>query len=63
MLTYRQALQHAARRYLQRVLKRTHGDAAIAAKVAGCNRTTFYRILKRYGLPTKMYAHRGRWED
>lgn len=60
-MTLREVRDRAAKRYLEKLMQRTHGDAAIAAKVAGCNRTTFYRVLKRHGLRPMMRAHRGRW--
>ncbi len=38
------------RAYLEMVLKRTNGNVAAAAKVAGRNRTDFYDLMRRHGL-------------
>jgi len=32
------------------VLRITHGHVAIAAKMAGRNRTEFYKLLNQYGI-------------
>lgn len=38
------------RQYLQDLLHRTHGQVTAAAKLAGVNRVTFYRLMERHGL-------------
>ncbi len=38
------------RSYLQDLLKRTEGQVSAAAKLAGINRVTFYRLMERHGL-------------
>jgi two-component system response regulator GlrR len=36
--------------YLHNLLAETKGNVAKAARLAGRNRTEFYRVLKRYGI-------------
>lgn len=38
------------RQYLQDLLRRTNGHVTAAAKLAGVNRVTFYRLMERHGL-------------
>jgi DNA-binding NtrC family response regulator len=53
-MTYQQALEasreDATRTYLEAVLRRTHGKVAPAAEIAGIERESFYRLLRRYGV-------------
>lgn len=60
-LTYAQAMKVAATKYLRKTLKRAGGKDA-AARMAGCNRTHFYRLLARHGIETPK-AKRGNWGD
>ncbi|MGQ0511806.1 MAG: sigma-54 interaction domain-containing protein [Betaproteobacteria bacterium] len=43
------------RDYLVRILKITTGNVTRAARLAGRNRTEFYRLLERHGLTPKMF--------
>ena len=45
-------LAELERRHILRVLDYTRGDRAAAAMYLGIGRTTLYRKLKEYGLPT-----------
>jgi transcriptional regulator of acetoin/glycerol metabolism len=38
------------RRYLARVVSRSGGNLSKAARMAGIDRTTFYRLMQRHGL-------------
>ncbi len=53
-MTYQQALdasrEDATRTYLEAVLRRTQGRVAPAAEIAGIERESFYRLLRRYGV-------------
>ncbi len=43
------------RDYLVRILKITAGNVTRAARLAGRNRTEFYRLLERYSLAPSMF--------
>lgn len=53
-MSYQQALEasreDATRRYLEAVLRRTNGKVVLAAEIAGVERESFYRLLRRYGV-------------
>lgn len=53
-MSYQQALEaareDATRRYLEAVLRRTRGKVSQAAEIAGIERESFYRLLRRYGV-------------
>ncbi len=53
-MTYQAAMEMAreeyTRRYLESVLARTDGRVAAAASIAGIERESFYRLLRRYGV-------------
>jgi two-component system response regulator HydG len=53
--------REAGRQYLQAVLERCGGRIAEAALHAGVERESFYRLLRRYGVPLEG-DHRGRKE-
>ena len=44
------AKHHFEQEYLVRLLKITHGNVSQAARLAGRNRTEFYRLLERHQL-------------
>lgn len=44
------------RRYLSELLDSTNGEISAAAKKAGINRVTFYRLMKKHGLQVKRRA-------
>lgn len=44
------AREETNRRYLEAVMRRFGGDVATAARHAGVERESFYRLLRRYGL-------------
>jgi two-component system, NtrC family, response regulator GlrR len=47
------------RHYLVRILKATNGNVARAARLAGRNRTEFYRLLDRHALEPAMFKSGG----
>ncbi len=53
-MSYTQALEaareDATRRYVEAVLRRTQGRVVQAAEIAGIERESFYRLLRRYGI-------------
>lgn len=49
-MTYAEAMAQEAVVYLRGVLAQSGGIAGPAAKLAGVNRTHFYKLLKRHGL-------------
>jgi DNA-binding NtrC family response regulator len=53
-MSYQQALEaareDATRRYVEAVLRRTNGRVVQAAEIAGIERESFYRLLRRYGI-------------
>jgi two-component system, NtrC family, response regulator GlrR len=54
-LTYADAKQRFERDYLIQLLKITKGEVTPAARLAGRNRTQFYRLLQRYHLSPAMF--------
>jgi transcriptional regulator of acetoin/glycerol metabolism len=50
LMRIRVAMNEAARAYLVATLAATKGNRARAASIAGVHRSTFYRLLHRYGL-------------
>lgn len=50
MQTLKESKQAFERGYLLSVLRITHGHVANAAKIAGRNRTEFYKLLNQYGI-------------
>jgi two-component system response regulator GlrR len=55
ILPYAEAKQHFDREYLIQLLKITNGQVSEAARLAGRNRTEFYRLLHRYHLSPDMF--------
>ena len=49
-LTYAEAKDRFEQDYLTGLMKSTHGQVAAAARLAGRNRTEFYRLLQKHGL-------------
>lgn len=49
-MTFDEAMAEAAITYLRGALAQCDGKAGAAAKIAGVNRTHFYKLLKRHGL-------------
>ncbi len=54
-LAYADAKQRFERNYLVQLLKLTAGNVTDAARIAGRNRTEFYRLLQRYGLSPGLF--------
>ena len=54
-----QARRAFERDYLVRILKITRGNVTHAARLAGRNRTEFYRLLERHGLEPSMFKQAG----
>lgn len=48
--TMRAYLMQAGRAYIESVIAECDGDITAAAKMAGRNRTDFYRLMRRHGL-------------
>ena len=55
MLTYAEAKQRFEREYLVGLLKITDGAVADAARLAGRNRTEFYRLLQKNELTPGLF--------
>lgn len=49
-LTYREYVRACKRHYLEAVLIEAGGNVKQAARLAGCQRTAFYRLLASVGL-------------
>lgn len=49
-MTYREAMDKAAKDYLSEVMTSVGGKILQAARIAGCDRAYFYTLLKRHGL-------------
>lgn len=47
----------AKRAYLHRTLSESGGNMALAAKVAGVHRTTFYKLLQKHGISAEHRKH------
>jgi DNA-binding NtrC family response regulator len=50
LTTYQRAKEVFERQYLQNLIKSVSGNISKAARVAGLNRRTIYRLLKKHGL-------------
>jgi len=48
--THREAMLEAERVYCLSVLELTHGNVSAAARIAGKNRTDFYKVMRRHNL-------------
>lgn len=48
-------LRAATRQYLHRLLLSTAGQVTEAAKIAGRNRTEFYRLMDRHHIDPSLY--------
>ena len=55
ILPLAQARAHFERDYLVQLLKLTGGNIAQAARIAGRNRTEFYRLIERHGLHSDLF--------
>ena len=51
-MSFKEAIDSAARAYLFRVISQANGNGAKAAKIAGVCKPQFYRLLRRYGIIT-----------
>ncbi len=58
-LRYAEARQRFERNYLIQMLKLTDGNVADAARLAGRNRTEFYRLLQRHALTPSLFRAEG----
>lgn len=59
MLTLREATEAFQRQYLISVLRITEGHVANAARIAGRNRTEFYKLLDQHDLDPAAFRKRG----
>ncbi len=48
--TYKEAKEEFEKKYLQGLLQKTSGNVTRAARIAGINRRTLHRLIKRYNL-------------
>jgi two-component system response regulator GlrR len=55
VLSYADAKQRFEHGYLVQLLKLTEGNVSDAARLAGRNRTEFYRLLQKYGLDASLF--------
>lgn len=60
-MTLTQAIEAAKREYVSSVLARARGDVRKAAEMAGVNRTSFYRLIHRFGPKRESTRKRGNW--
>ena len=58
-----QARRAFERDYLVRILRLTQGNVTHAARLAGRNRTEFYRLLERHSLTSAMFKPSSRGAD
>jgi DNA-binding NtrC family response regulator len=49
-MTFDEHVGEAARQYLLGLLRATDNDITQAARIAGRNRTSFYRLMDKYGV-------------
>ena len=61
-ITLKEAKQKFEKNYLIGVLRVTSGHVANAAKIAGRNRTEFYKLLNQHGIDPAEYRHSSRSE-
>jgi two-component system, NtrC family, response regulator GlrR len=61
-MTFREYMQRCASEYLAALLAKHNGCVKAAAREAGCNRTDFYKVLKRHGIEPPRNGC-GRWSD
>jgi two-component system, NtrC family, response regulator GlrR len=54
-LSYAEAKDRFEQDYLTSLMKSTHGNVAAAARLAGRNRTEFYRLLQKHGLSPDLF--------
>jgi DNA-binding NtrC family response regulator len=52
-----QALREFERRFICRALERSAGNVSLAARLAGKERRSFGRLLKKHGIDRKRFAH------
>ncbi|MEJ2761837.1 MAG: sigma 54-interacting transcriptional regulator [Gammaproteobacteria bacterium] len=57
LITLKEAKQEFEKNYLIGVLRVTSGHVANAAKIAGRNRTEFYKLLNQHGIDPAEYRH------
>jgi DNA-binding NtrC family response regulator len=53
------AIAQLERSYLAAMLSRSHGNISVAARLAGQERSTFRRLLKKHGLERYQFIRRG----
>ena len=58
MSTFDEARDEFMRNYLVQLLQITRGNVTQAAKLAGRNRTDFYKLLSRHGLQSEEFKTR-----
>ncbi len=55
MKSYAEKLEEFKKQTLTEYLEETRGNVTRAAKLAGRNRTEFYKVMKRHGLDFKNF--------
>jgi transcriptional regulator of acetoin/glycerol metabolism len=53
-MTFAEAMTACAGEYLRDCLERSNGNVKAAAHVAGMDRSSFYRLCQRCGIPTQL---------
>ena len=61
MKTFDEHMTEESREYLQTLLREAGGNVSRAARLAGRHRTSFHKLLKRYGI-TRAAQHQGNWD-
>ena len=57
MTTFDVARKNFEQQYLINLLKATHGNVTQSARIAGRNRTEFYKILERYHIDPALFKY------
>ncbi len=52
LTSFQYHMQMSAQCYLRSIIRRANGEISKAAKLAGVNRTHFYKMLKKYKIST-----------
>lgn len=60
-MKYAEAIRKAKHDYLSELLKQHAGNVTKAARVAGVNRTSLYKLAKLYGVHDLIVAQQNKW--
>jgi DNA-binding NtrC family response regulator len=56
---FKEYTRECQRRYIEDLLRRARGCVSRAARMGGINRTHFYKLMRRHGIPIKRRQARG----